>query len=399
MKNSDKLTSKNFIRDAIHKNINIDEPVIKELIASKEFQRLRWISQLGGAQIAFPSATHTRFTHSLGVYHVLNRVFNEVLSATEISEEEKLIVKIAGLLHDVGHGPFSHAFEKVLNLNDDKNYQFSHEFYSCAIINDEKTEINQILKKYSININHIISILKKDQTKCSKYQIQLVSSQLDCDRIDYLMRDAYFAGVNYGAIDLDWVISNMVIDKKLGILFSYKAVPAIENYLITRFHMYIQVYFHKSSIFFDLKLQNLFKQLLKLSKEAYQWKIDIKEIAPILKQDMIEVSQYLKLNDATIINLIKDIIDNETDPLLISWAKAILYKEEQYQIVLKQGNFNSNFKKLDLKILKTAIYDLKKDPIMIKLDSQEIVPLEKISQIFDNPTKEQELFYFLEKIK
>jgi len=203
MKTKEHESSQYFIRDAIHKNININEPIIKELIASKEFQRLRGISQLAGAQVAFPSATHTRFTHSLGVYHVLNRVFAEVFGAKLISKKEQLIVKIAGLLHDIGHGPFSHTFEKILNLNEDKNYQFNHEFYTCAIISDEKTEINQILKKYHININSVINIIKKDQSKCPKYQIQLISSQLDCDRIDYLIRDGYFTGVSYGAIDLD----------------------------------------------------------------------------------------------------------------------------------------------------------------------------------------------------
>ncbi|MBE4704256.1 HD domain-containing protein [Spiroplasma platyhelix] len=393
MKTNKKMFAQEFIRDAIHKNININEPVIRELIASKEFQRLRWISQLAGAQVAFPSATHTRFTHSLGVYHVLNRVFSEVKGANLISDKEKLVVRIAGLLHDIGHGPFSHTFEKVLNLNEDKDYPFSHEFYTCAIISDEKTEVNQILKKYHIDINQVTNIIKKDRSKCPKYQIQLVSSQLDCDRIDYLMRDAYFTGAKYGAIDLDWVISNMILDKKEGILFSYKALSAIENYLITRFHMYLQVYFHKSSIFFDLKLQKLFQQLVKLWKENYQWKIDIQKIMPILKQEKIEVSQYLELSDVTLINLIKDIIAYETDETLIIWAKAILYNQEKYKIVLERKKVSSN-----AKVLNNFIYDTKKDPIMIQTVDNKVLPLEKVSQLFENPTKEQKIFYSLAEI-
>lgn len=392
MKTKKKVIAPTFIRDAIHKNININEPVIQELIASKEFQRLRWISQLGGAQVAFPSATHTRFTHSLGVYHLLNRVFDEVPGAQAISEKEKLVVKIAGLLHDIGHGPFSHTFEKVLNLNEDKDYPFSHEYYTCAIISDETTEINQILKKYQIDIEQVTNIIKKDRSKCPKYQIQLVSSQLDCDRMDYLMRDAYFTGAKYGAIDLDWVISQMIIDKKNGIVFNYRALSAIENYLITRFHMYLQVYFHKSSIFFDLKLQKLFHQLVKLWKENYQWKIDLQKIIPILKQEEIVVTQYLTLSDATLINLMKDIIASETDETLIIWAKAILYNQESYKIVFEQKKTNPN-----AKILSNFIYDTKKDPIMIKLADGKVLPLEKVSQIFENPTKEQKLFYFLEE--
>lgn len=393
MKNNKKVIGQEFIRDAIHKNININEPVIKELIASKEFQRLRWISQLGGAQVAFPSATHTRFTHSLGVYHLLNRVFSEVPTAKVINEKEKLVVKIAGLLHDIGHGPFSHTFEKVLNLSENKSFLFNHEFYTCAIISDEQTEVNQILKKYHVDISQVTNIIKKDRSKCPKYQIQLVSSQLDCDRVDYLMRDAYFTGANYGAIDFDWVISNVIFDKKTGILFNDKALSAIENYLVTRFHMYRQVYYHKSSLLFDLKLQKIFQRLVELWKANSQLKINIQKIIPILKQEQIPVMQYLEFDDASLINLIKDIIAYESDAELLMWAKAILYNQETYQIIREQKKTKS-----ETKVLSNFIYDPKKDPIMIKFANGSVLPLEKVSQIFESPTKEQKLFYFLEEI-
>lgn len=394
MKQNESLNQQIFIRDAIHKNININEPVIKALIDSKEFQRLRWISQLGGAQIAFPSATHTRFTHSLGVYHVLTRVLNQISNNKLISEKEKLIIKIAGLLHDLGHGPFSHSFEGVTNFNNDSKYQFSHEFYTCAIIGDETTEVNQILKKYHINANDIINIIKKDHKKCPKYQIQLISSQLDCDRIDYLIRDCYFTGVDYGSIDLDWVISNMIIDQKHGIVFNYKALWAIENYLVTRFHMYFQVYFHKSSIFFDLKLQKLFSQLRKLLQENYQWKINIAIIIPILKQEIISVNEYLKLNDATILKLVQDIIFYETDETLIIWAKAILFNQEQYKLTLENEKSSTSNQS---QVIKNVIYDVTKEPIMIKLNNNKILPLEKVSKILNSSTKEHILYYSLIK--
>lgn len=394
MKQNESLNQQIFIRDAIHKNININEPVIKALIDSKEFQRLRWISQLGGAQIAFPSATHTRFTHSLGVYHVLTRVLNQIGNNELISDKEKLIIKIAGLLHDLGHGPFSHSFEGVTNFNNDIKYQFNHEFYTCAIIGDETTEVNQILKKYHINANDIINIIKKDHKKCPKYQIQLISSQLDCDRIDYLIRDCYFTGVDYGSIDLDWVISNMIIDQKHGIVFNYKALWAIENYLVTRFHMYFQVYFHKSSIFFDLKLQKLFSQLRKLLQENYQWKINIAIIIPILKQEMISVNEYLKLNDATILKLVQDIIFYETDETLIVWAKAILFNQEQYKLTLENEKSSTSNQS---QVIKNVIYDVTKEPIMIKLNNNKILPLEKVSKILNSSTKEHILYYSLIK--
>lgn len=394
MKQNESLNHQIFIRDAIHKNININEPVIKDLIATKEFQRLRWISQLGGAQTAFPSATHTRFTHSLGVYHVLTRVLNQSGIKALISEPEKLIIKIAGLLHDIGHGPFSHSFEKITNFNNNHNYRYSHEFYTCAIIADEATEVNQILKQYHINPDDIINIIKKDDQKCPKYQIQLISSQLDCDRIDYLIRDCYFTGVEYGSIDLDWVISNMIIDQKHGLVFSEKALWAIENYLVTRFHMYFQVYFHKSSIFFDLKLQKLFNQLRKLFQESYQWKINITMIIPILKQEMISVNEYLKLNDATILQLVQDIIAYETDETLLIWAKAILFNQEQERLIFttEKPQISEAHQKI-----KNVIYDVTKEPIMIKFKDNQILPLETVSKILTSATKEHVLYYYLAK--
>jgi len=384
-----------FIRDAVHKNINITQTIIKELIACKEFQRLRWISQLGGAQIAFPSATHSRYGHSLGVYHILNRVLNEVTGCTLLTETAKLNIKIAGLLHDLGHGPFSHSFEKILNLSANKTQIFSHENYTCAIINDSSTEINIVLKKFNINIKTIIGIIKKEYQNYPKYQIQLVSSQLDCDRIDYLMRDGYFTGVDYGSIDLEWIITNMIIDLKHGIIFSQKAISAIENYLVTRFHMYSQVYYHKGGIFFDLNLQKLFMKLKTLYYDKiYNLKIDIKPFIPIFEGKVIDTNTYLSWTDATIIKLMQDIIQLENNTILQTIAKTILFCH----------NWQEQLKKLTTTCLKPnviqqqlniVLYDLKKDPILIKNNAGQYVALEKISQILQSPTKVQTTTYFL----
>lgn len=397
MSNSASKKQQVFIRDAVHKNIDISELVIQELVNSKEFQRLRWISQLGGAQIAFPSATHTRYTHSLGVYHILTRVLNQVKGNDMVSDKEKLIIRIAGLLHDIGHGPFSHTFEKITNFNDNSKFKFNHEWYTCAIINDETSEINQILKKYKINTNQIINIINKNEKECPKYQIQLVSSQLDCDRMDYLMRDGYFTGVDYGAIDLDWVISNMIIDQEKGIIFNYKAVAAIENYLITRFHMYSQVYYHKSSILFDAKLQALFSYLKKLEQENYQWTVDLSIFKTILNQESIVIKDYLLLIDATIINFLNDIIILESDKMLISLAQSILLlKDKQWELNFQPWDNKNN--KENIKVLKNVIYNLKKEPILIKINDHKILPLEKVSQILQNPTQEQLIAYTLKLI-
>lgn len=387
-----------FIRDAIHKNINISEPIIQSLIACKEFQRLRWISQLGGAQIAFPGATHTRYSHSLGVYHILNRVLSEVEGCSLLSEVEKNNIKIAGLLHDLGHGPFSHTFEKIINLNVNKSQIFSHEDYTCAIISDNSTEINMILKQFNINIAAIVGIIQKDYKNYPKYQIQLVSSQLDCDRIDYLMRDGYFTGVDYVSIDLEWIIANMIIDIKYGVIFADKAIAAIENYLITRFHMYSQVYHHKWGILFDINLQKLFMRITQLFVDNnYLFKVDINNFIAILKGKPIEIQTYLTWTDATLIKLIQDIISLEKDNELVIISKKILfcYNWKNDLLLLTSQNTSNNIAiKQDVK---NILYDLKKDPIIIKTKNKQYVTLEKVSQILQDPMKVQSATYFLKE--
>lgn len=388
-----------FIRDAVHKNINISEPVIQSLIACKEFQRLRWINQLGGVQIAFPNATHTRYAHSIGVYHILNRVLNEVEGASSLNREEKINIKIAGLLHDLGHGPFSHTFEKIINLNNNKKQNFNHEDYTCAIINDNTTEINMILKQFKISINAIIGIIKKDYKNHPKYQIQLVSSQLDCDRIDYLMRDGYFTGVGYGSIDLDWIITNMIIDVKAGLIFSYKAISAIENYLITRFHMYSQVYYHKSGILFDLNLQKLFLRITQLYFDKnYLFKIDINAFIAIFEGKSIEIQTYLSWTDATLIKLMQDIISLEKDNDLVKISKVLLFCFNwENELALLASQSSPNGVGLIKQDLKNVLYFLKQDPIIIKTKNNQYIAFEKISQILQEPTKIQSMIYFLKE--
>lgn len=390
---SNDFSRNTFIRDAIHKNIDISEPVIKDLVATKEFQRLRWISQLAGAQISFPSACHSRFSHSLGVYHILNRVFSQVSGTNSLQSNDKLVVKIAGLLHDIGHGPFSHTFEKVSNYQNLENFQFSHEWYTCAIIENENTEINQVLKKYNIAVDEVVAIIKKDITKVKKYQIQLVSSQLDCDRIDYLMRDGYFTGVKYGSIDLDWVISNMIINEEKGVSFSYKAISAIENYLITRFHMYSQVYYHKNSIFFDLNLQKLFNYIAYLKTIDYEFSAHYDIFENIFNNKSIAIKDYLKLNDATILNLINDIIEIESETKLISLAKSVLAFNQNTKVKMVVVDKQQQQNKQNVIVLKNVIYNLKKEPIIIQINENEYLPLEKVSQILKSPLDEQLIIY------
>ncbi|MBY7703816.1 HD domain-containing protein [Vibrio harveyi] len=179
------------IRDNVHGDIYFDHPIYIEIINSSEMQRLRRILQLAGSQFAYPSATHTRFSHCIGVYHVLKQ-FLKNNDFKMIDEKDQMLVKLAGLLHDVGHAAFSHTFERITNK--------SHESYTTEIIKNVDGNINKILKKYDIDPDDIVAII--EGTYKNNIINLLVSSQIDADRFDYLIRDSYNCGVDYATLDV-----------------------------------------------------------------------------------------------------------------------------------------------------------------------------------------------------
>src|SRR5215831_3546260 len=175
------LSQRNY-RDPLHNIITLDEcrpddKLIVDLIDTTEFQRLRRVRQLGLAMFTYQGAEHSRFTHSLGVMHLMSRALNLLSSHHEISEEARAVGRAGALLHDLGHGPFSHVVEKV--------FQFHHEDWSRRIVLEETTEVNQILRAYDSRLPEYLASLYLHDYKPA-FVSQLVSSQLDCDRMDYL---------------------------------------------------------------------------------------------------------------------------------------------------------------------------------------------------------------------
>ena len=200
-----------LIMDPIHGFINISEyPVIEEIIETKFFQRLRRLAQLGLTSSVYPNATHTRFAHSLGVMHTFLRLFDSIMRRenNEFANKDykRMVGAVTALLHDIGHGPFSHASESIL---DQKFGKFVHEDMTCDIVT--KTEISDILQKYSIDPLDICNLINHIETKEWRLISQLISSQLDADRLDYLKRDSHFTGVTYGNVELDRIINTLDI--------------------------------------------------------------------------------------------------------------------------------------------------------------------------------------------
>ncbi|MDF9825801.1 HD superfamily phosphohydrolase [Breznakia sp. PF5-3] len=239
------------MRDVIHGYIHIDLKIIWDLIDTKEFQRLRRIHQLGGDFQVYHTAEHSRFSHSLGVYEVVRRMVSEVKDLREtLDEKEKVYVMIAGLLHDIGHFPFSHAFESICDI--------SHETFSSRIILGN-SEIHDVLAKVDENLPEIIAGIIR-YTYPNELLNQIVSGQLDADRMDYLLRDAYFTGTSYGAFDLERILRTIrVKDGKL--LVKESGIHSVEDYIMARYHMYWQVYYHPVCRSYEIVLQKIFERM------------------------------------------------------------------------------------------------------------------------------------------
>ena len=285
-------------RDPVHDYIHVQHPIILELINSRELQRLRRIKQTGASMYTFHTAEHSRFSHSLGVYEIARRICDNFARnyATQVEgdglwdDRNRLVVLCAALLHDVGHGPYSHTFEKIFDTN--------HEQITIDIILSEGTEVNQILRKVSSTFpQEVASVIQK--THPNPQVVQLISSQIDADRMDYLLRDAYFTGVNYGTFDLTRIL-RVIRPYKGGIAFTYSGMHAVEDYIVSRYQMYMQVYFHPVSRGMEVVLNHL----LKRASACYNSKSNpLKHSATFLRpffEGTWTLEDYLRLDDGVL---------------------------------------------------------------------------------------------------
>lgn len=298
-----KLDKIKVFRDPIYGFIKVEYKVIMELIDTPEFQRLRRIHQLSGVLEVFPTAEHSRFTHSLGTYECARLILSEVCGASSLSEYEQVLFLVTSLLHDIGHGPYSHAFESITKL--------SHESLGALIIESRELNIRPILQKNNICPEDVTNILLHK----GKYPLleTLTSSQVDVDRMDYLVRDAYFTGATYGVIDRDRIIKSMIIkDNKL--YFKESSVNSLESYIMARYHMYWQVYYHKAAKGYDLLLETLYIRIYELYKEGLLKKEEYPDFLNFL-DDNNDIKSYVILDDGYISSMVKKMLRSEDDIL------------------------------------------------------------------------------------
>lgn len=276
-------------RDPVHNYITVNHPVIYDLINSKEFQRLRRVKQVSTTVFTFHGAEHSRFSHCLGVYEIARRV-TEIFDAKfpEIwDSNENLLTMVAALLHDVGHGAYSHTFEKLFDTD--------HEAITQEIITSPDTEVNAILRGVSPDFpENVASVI--NHTYHNKQVVQLISSQIDCDRMDYLLRDSYYSGARYGQFDLTRIL-RVIRPTADGIVFEYNGMHAVEDYIVSRFQMYMQVYFHPASRAMEVLLQNLLKRAKYLYHiDSHFFEKTSPNLIPFLA-NQASLADYLSLDD------------------------------------------------------------------------------------------------------
>lgn len=334
-------------RDPIHNYIHVSDPIIYELINTREFQRLRRIKQVPTTSYTFHGAEHSRFSHCLGVYEIarkITKIFNTNYSDIWNSSET-LITLVAALLHDIGHGAYSHTFELL--------FQTNHESYTQHIITDPSTEIHQILLKVAPDFpKRVASVI--DHTYHNKQVVQLISSQIDCDRMDYLLRDSYYTAANYGQFDLTRIL-RVIRPTKDGIVFLQNGMHAVEDYIVSRYQMYMQVYFHPASRAMEVLLQNL----LNRAKVLFQSHSEFFEktssrLVPFLNKTST-LHDYLSLDDGVMSTYFQEWM-NSDDLILADLAKRFINRKVFTSLI-----FSDNQEK-EIAQLKSLIANVGFDP-------------------------------------
>ena len=311
-----KLAEKRVIRDPIHGYIHIDEQVIWDCINTREFQRLRRVRQLGATLMVFPSGEHSRATHSLGVYEVAHRMITEVDEIKDrLTEHEKIVVLVAALLHDIGHAPFSHSFESIMTRK--------HEYYTTQIIRGP-SEIADVLRKEDPGLpEEVASVI--EHTHPNPILHQLITSQLDADRLDYLLRDSYFTGTSYGQVDLDRLLRTMRIAGN-KVCMKASSMYTVENYIMARYHMYWQVYYHANSRSFDSILKSLFTRLKDLNDAGDPIMEKFPMYRKLFESEVLTNDEFFKLDDSTCMYSFSLMRDCE-DEVLRDLARRIMDRD------------------------------------------------------------------------
>ncbi len=310
-------------RDPVHNIISLEETdpddrLLIRLIDTPEFQRLRRIKQLGLALFTYQGAEHSRFSHSLGVMHLMRRVLALLGQRHPIDRETRLTAMCAALLHDIGHGPFSHVIEAVLGSR--------HEEWGARIVLDEGTLIHRILSERDRELPaRIVAVWQ--HTYRPRFVSQLISSQMDVDRFDYLLRDSLMTGAKYGLYDLEWILHTLEIAPERECLYvAAKGLYAVEEYLQARYYMFRQVYFHRNLRTAEAMLRSIFRRAIDLmASDRLQHIVSDSVMAKVLRRESLSTEEYLAFDDHDVMFHVKW-WTKEPDPILSDLASGFLHR-------------------------------------------------------------------------
>lgn len=400
-----------ILRDPVHLDIVFPRKYF-DLVNTIEFQRLSRIKQLSCEYLVFPTASHTRFSHSIGTYYVMGKLIDSIESILSgygiaVTQEEKDLAFCSALLHDIGHGPFSHTFEKIFKLG-------NHEMWTIKIIKDENTQINQVLRRNFSNefISKLVDVLsndKKDNFENQEQSImtiisQLISSQIDADRMDYLLRDSYFTSVSNGHYDMKRLIKSLDIvnlDGKLRICVNEKYISSIEEYIMARFYMHKEAYQHPIKI----QMENILIKIFMRAKELYFLKVGLfvdETMEKLFLNNKLDTCDYIRLDDYFMYFHISKW--KYSDDIILKTMCAAFLDRKKYK---RYRNFNEgkslsevlndNLKRIgsseidwseEYSYIKASvsigIYDKAKDNIWVKLKDGTIKDISEVSFIFKN---------------
>ncbi len=310
-------------RDSVHNIIRVETDteegrLLVRLIDSAEFQRLRRVRQLGLAHFAYQAAEHSRFTHSLGALHLATRILDRLQSTYEIGSDERIAVRAAALLHDIGHGAFSHVIESILG--------FHHESFTVEAMLSAETEAGRLLREFSSELpERVASIIRGDFRPTAL--AQLVSSQLDVDRMDYLLRDSLMTGAKYGIYDLEWIIKSIEINEQDDHLYvSARGIYAVEDYLQARYYMFRQVYFHRTLRSAESVLRVLLRRAMDLYRSGSNvWHSPGTAFENVLAGRKLSLKEHLEIDDSDVLFHIKQ-WQHSDDAVLADLAGRFLHR-------------------------------------------------------------------------
>lgn len=311
-----------IIRDPVHDVIafrteQAADALLFGLLEAEQVQRLRRIRQLGMASLAYPGADHSRYSHSLGVMQTARKMIEQLRRITSIEAKDELACLAAALLHDLGHGPFSHVFERVGGM--------PHEKITCRLIGDDGSQVHQILARHDASLpNRVLELLSEGPPTFFR---DILSSQLDGDRLDYLLRDNLMTGSRYGDYDMQWLLHSLTIDSTGSRLaISAKGVSAVEAYLQSRYHMYRNVYFHKVVRAAEGMVKLALQRAKRLAvQDRLPWPPRDHVVIKALLGQRLSIEEFTDLDDVSVMHCFKTWASAD-DAVLAGLCRGLLYR-------------------------------------------------------------------------